>query len=119
MSSKKKNGESSLPVPAGDNSLAKGLMREFFSPVDLDAKLDERGILEVVDRVHVGLHMAGTIAGQVVVHGGQWLILLKRNLPHGDWAGFLARHFPELPLRTAQRWMAEAKHYLEHGQRKR
>ena len=119
MSSKKKSGgESNLPVPAGDNSSAKGLMREFFSPVDLDAKLDDKGILEVVDRVHVGLHMAGTIAGQVVVHGGQWLILLKRNLPHGAWSEFLARYFPDLPARTAQRWMAEAKYYLERGQRK-
>jgi hypothetical protein len=93
-------------------------MREFFAPVDVAAPLDEKGILAIVDRIHVGVRIVGVVNTAFCRQMGQWFLALKQNVAHGEWEAFCQRHFPDLPKSTRSYWMNKAKYYLQHGRDK-
>ena len=93
-------------------------VRDFFSQFDDGQEPTVEQIRETVDQVHAVGRMVGVIQTEFVVQAGRRLLWLKRVTGHGTWQGLLKAYFPNLPLRTAQWWMAEARYFLEHGHRK-
>jgi len=93
-------------------------VRDFFSQFDDGQEPTVERIREVVDQVHAVGRMVGVIQTEFVVQAGRRLLWLKRVTGHGSWGALLKAYFPNLPLRTAQWWMAEARYFLEHGHRK-
>ena len=93
-------------------------MPELFRGFDESLAWTPENVQSVVEKVAGGARFVGVIATDFVLWGGRALLWMRRHVDHGDWLPFLQEHFPRLPPRTAQRWMAEAKYCERHGRRK-
>lgn len=69
--------------------------------------------IQVIDRMHAAMEEV------TVIERGKRFLWLKAGLKHGQFLDHLRTHFPSLPKRTIQWWMAEARYVMEHGVRQK
>lgn len=92
-------------------------LAQFLGRFDMDLAPTPENVELVTQQVEVIGRMIDAMHGVGAVERGKRLIWLKAKVEHGAWLPLLERL--RLPSRSAQRWMAEARYAMEHGQRRR
>jgi len=91
-------------------------MRDFLGRFDMDLEATPENVEMVTQQVEVIGGMIDAMNSVGLVERGKRMIWLKARVGHGEWLPLLERL--QVPARTAQRWMAEARYALEYGMRR-
>jgi hypothetical protein len=90
------------------------VLKEFFGKFNPDLPVTPENLRMVTEQIEIIGQWCGTVERIGLVERGKRLLWLKANMDHGEWLPLLERL--RVPVRSAQRWMAEAKYVEDHGQ---
>jgi hypothetical protein len=103
-------------VFASDLGRVRTRYRVLHNPTDGDNRMTSddlaipfAGLADIINREHELAQRAAATAIEHALRAGEHLERVKRELPHGAWAGWLAEHFTGSE-RTAQRYMRLHRH---------
>ena len=95
-----------------------GTLKAFLGRFDMEMAPTPENVRAVTEQIQVIGEMQAAMESVTLVERGKRFIWLKANMQHGEWAEHIKKHFSGIPVRSIQRWMAEARYYSEHGQKR-
>jgi hypothetical protein len=113
-----KDSETKALVPVEATEERNASLASFLGKFDMSMPFTPENLQMVTEQAQVTIRLHGAMEQVCVVAHGKHFIWMKAGLKHGAWAEHLKTYFSGIPVRTIQRWMAEARYYMEYGKRK-
>jgi hypothetical protein len=92
-------------------------LASFLGKFDMSMDFTPENLQMVTERARVTLRLHGAMEEVCVIAHGKHFLWMKAGLKHGEWLPHLKTYFADIPLRSIQWWMAEARYTIEHGHR--